>query len=85
MDYRAQLVTLVEVYSKAINRSEATVANSSGRDSQFFVRMRAGKGCGVDTMLGTLQWFSDHWPADTAWPDGVIRPEPATAEPGKAA
>lgn len=85
MDYRAQLVALVEAYAAAIGRSEATVANAIGRDSRFFVRMRAGKGCSVDTMNSVIAWFSDHWPDGLAWPEGIDRPAPAKPAPTEAA
>lgn len=77
MDYRAQLVSLVEAYTAALGRSEATVANAMGRDGRFFIRMREGKGCSVDTLNHVMRWFSDHWPPETAWPDGIDRPQPA--------
>lgn len=80
MDYRAQLVALVGAYKTAVGRSEATIANAMGRDGRFFDRLRAGKGCSVDTLHHVMQWFSDHWPAETPWPEGVPRPTPAAQD-----
>jgi hypothetical protein len=80
MDYRAQLVTLVETYAAAAKRSEARIANLIGRDGRFFQRMRDGRGCSVDTRDGTMQWFSDHWPAELPWPEGIDRPTPVAPE-----
>ena len=54
--------------------SEARVANLAGRDGRFFIRLREGKGCKVDTMLSTIQFFSDNWPANAEWPVTVDRP-----------
>lgn len=76
MEYRTELVRLVEACASAKNLSEARVANLAGRDGQFFNRLRDGKGCSVDTLQHLRQWFSDHWPADAAWPDGIHRPDP---------
>lgn len=78
MDYRAQLIALVDAYSAAISRSEARIANLMGHDGRFFQRMRDGKGCKVDTLHSVLQWFSDYWPDDLAWPEGVDRPKQKT-------
>lgn len=75
MDYREQLISLVESMGKARGLSEARIANLAGCDSRFFVRMREGGGCRVDTMTRVVQFFSDNWPKDTRWPDCIKRPE----------
>jgi hypothetical protein len=85
MDYRASLVLLVETYARATGRSEARIANLAGRDSRFFERMRAGKTCSVDTLHHVLGWFSQNWPGDLAWPEGVARQTAARAESPEAA
>lgn len=40
---------------------------------------------GADIQVGryerVMQWFSDHWPADAEWPDGVARPQTASLVP----
>lgn len=86
MDFRAQLIALVEAYAAAVDRKEATIANLAGRDSRFFARMREGKGCSVDTLNHMLEWFSDHWPEDAPWPEEISRPSPAPSNaPSKSA
>lgn len=74
MDYRQQLLTLARVYRDATGRSEARVATIVHSQGTFFNRIRAGKGCSVDTYLKFKAWFDDNWPADTAWPAQVDRP-----------
>lgn len=79
MDFRAELIRLVECYTAATKRSEARTANLAGRDSRFFARLREGKGCTADTLAHMRQWFSDTWPAGAEWPEGIARPAPTRA------
>ncbi|MCQ8240557.1 hypothetical protein [Rhizosaccharibacter radicis] len=77
MNYRKQLIELAERFAAARKLSEARIANLAGRDGRFFTRMREGKGCKVDTMLSTIQFFSNHWPTDAVWPAEIKRPAPS--------
>ncbi len=75
MDYRSKLLTLAAACSAGSGRSEARIANLAGCDSRFFVRLREGKGCTVDTLERVHRWFSANWPQDAPWPEGIDRPE----------
>lgn len=79
MDYRSELICLAEAMSAATGRSEARIANLARRDGRFFVRLREGSTCSVDTLHTLRQWFSDNWPEGSPWPAGIQRPVPATA------
>lgn len=69
------LIRLVEVFSPHVDRSEATVSNwITGTHARLFSRLRAGHGCSVPTFNKSIQWFSDHWPDDLAWPSDIPRP-----------
>ncbi|WP_323763295.1 MULTISPECIES: hypothetical protein [Roseobacteraceae] len=71
----SNLVTLVDTYRSAVNRSEATVSNKvTGSHARLFQRARANLGCTLKTYTEALQWFSDNWPADLEWPQGIERP-----------
>ncbi|MBP7336895.1 hypothetical protein [Niveispirillum sp.] len=92
MDYRQQLLTLAAVYRGATGRSEARVATIVHSQGTFFNRIRAGKGCSVDTYLKFKEWFAANWPPATLWPQGVDRPgimpdaaDPADTQPADAA
>lgn len=74
MDYRQQLTRLAELYGKARKLSEASIANQIRCNGGFFARLRQGGSCRVDTMHRVLQFFSDNWPSDVSWPDGIDRP-----------
>ena len=79
MNYQNALLSLIEAYSSATGKSEATVANYARQGSRFFQSLRQGARVWPETGELVVQWFSDHWPADADWPDGIIRPEPDPA------
>ena len=54
------------------------------KNPYFFTRLHDGMGCTVKTYSRVLQWFSDHWPPDLAWPTSIPRPKPSKGD-GKAA
>ncbi len=56
-------------------RKEATVSNWCVGHARLFQRMRAQKGCTVETLHNVLQWFSDNWPAELEWPTDIQRPK----------
>lgn len=74
MDYRQQLTRLAELYGAKRKLSEASIANQIRCNGGFFARLRAGGSCRVDTMHRVIQFFSDRWPPDLAWPDEIDRP-----------
>lgn len=78
-ELRANLVTLATAYGVAMKMEMATVAQRALGDWRFFQRLED-----KDTASFTIRkydaavaWFSARWPADTAWPDGVARPDVA--------
>lgn len=75
MDYRAQLIELVESMATATHLSEARLANLAGCGSRFFTRLRNGGGCRVDTLVRVIQFFSDNWPDKCEWPASIKRPD----------
>lgn len=81
MDYRGHLLSLAEAYAAATKRSLARVSTLVRNDGKFFDKLKEGKDCTMGTYQSSLQWFSDNWPTDTAWPEGVPRPArvPASA------
>ena len=48
----------------------------------FFTELRDGnRTCRLTTFERALGWFSDHWPHDLDWPEGIQRPEPSPDSP----
>ena len=71
------LVTLGEAYGKHNSYTLSTVSTYAAQSGSFLGRIAAGKWCHIKTYNRALQWFSDNWPADLAWPSDVPRPAPA--------
>lgn len=68
------LVRLAETYAGHHSLSLSTVSTYARNDGKFFDRLRSGAGCTLKTAAAVLQWFSDHWPEDLAWPQEIARP-----------
>jgi len=45
-----------------------------GKGDFFKNLMKPNGDCRTRTASRLLQWFSDHWPADLEWPEGIPRP-----------
>ena len=73
-DTYKHLLTLAETLSSGINLAEATISNRAVGRATLFHRLRAQKGCTVDTAIQAFDWFADNWPDDLEWPDSVPRP-----------
>ena len=86
MDSRTRLLTVARAYSEATGRSMARVATLIHDKGALFKKLEAGRNCTIDTYDKAMRWFSEHWPAETPWPDDIARPESAaTAASGEAA
>ena len=83
MHYRRALLTLSNQYAARVDRKPATISNWIVGHARLFRRLEDDKGCTVETYNRTLQWFSDHWPADLPWPADIQRP--AISKPVKRA
>lgn len=79
MDIKATLLRTASAFCAASGMSKARLATLMANDGKFLRRVEAGGGFTVATFERSMQWLSDHWPVDTAWPAGVSRPQPAVA------
>jgi hypothetical protein len=70
------LLRLSDVYSVAVGAAEKTVSYRVFSDSKKFTALRSGADIGVNRFNLALRWFSDNWPENTLWPEGICRPEP---------
>lgn len=73
MEWRTELLTLVETFCAATGKSESRVATLAANGGMFFTRIREGGGCNVDNFLKVKRWFAENWPEDTPWPEGVSK------------
>lgn len=78
---RLRLSATCAAYVEATDVSRAKVGSLILNDNTFFRRVLEDRqGFTVRIYDRVMQWFSDHWPADAAWPADVPRPAPAVTE-----
>lgn len=85
IDSRQPLLTVARAYSDASGRSLARVSHLIHNSSVLFKKLEEGGTCTLDTYDKAMRWFSDNWPAELPWPDGIVRPAPRTATASEAA
>ena len=77
----ATLVTLATGYAGWRGVSLWRVGHLAANRGSFFVDLKEGRRhCQTDTYSRVLQWFSDQWPDELAWPAEAPRPEPSVAQ-----
>lgn len=69
------LLKLCDTYAAWRGVTHWRVSVLVGCGGGFFARLRSGKGCTVRTAQRVVEWFSENWPDDLPWPEGVPRPE----------
>jgi len=77
----AQLVELMTAYAEAANVPLSTASKRAAGTASTIARLRSGGGITDRRYVAIVQWFSDHWPEDAPWPDGIHRPSPSPALP----
>jgi hypothetical protein len=78
-----QIVAFMKVidgYCAAAGLAEATVSTRVFNDGKRITEVRAGADIGMRRVEKAIQWFSDNWPENTPWPEGVYRPVPTILE-----
>lgn len=69
------LLTVAQAYAEAENIDLSTVSGRALGDSKKLPMIKEdGRDIQVRRLEKTMQWFSDHWPANTKWPKGIARP-----------
>jgi hypothetical protein len=74
MNLRRHLLSLLEAYAKARDLAPSYVATQVFGSGTMYRRLVDGSDITVGRLEGAVQWFSNNWPADTAWPEGLPRP-----------
>lgn len=77
----ANLVKLAQVFAEANGIKISTVSQYASGQGMFFQRLKAGADVTHGRSMRVLQWFSDNWPVDLAWPADIPRPDPAPDSP----
>jgi hypothetical protein len=85
---RLNLMQCADTYALAKGMKLSTLARLAAGDWRFFTSVKSGdKTFTARKYDEVMQWFSDHWPADLAWPSEVDRPSisaPSLAPEGEA-
>lgn len=69
------VIRLGRAYARFRGLALSTVGRLAGGQGAFFQRVAAGR-VTIRRVDRSVQWFSDHWPAELAWPGDLVRPEP---------
>ena len=86
MTHREVLLTLFECYCRRAKLSQARVSTLVFNHGGRIARIRAGRDFTVGSYERALRWFSDQWPEELSWPEGIPRPSRAgQAAEGEAA
>ena len=84
MDKR-NISCLFRLYAQNLGLSTSRVSFLVVGYGTFYKRLESGCSCTLKTYNRVLQWLSDHWPVDLAWPADILRPPPAEDSPYAAA
>lgn len=81
MTFSRKLVRLTDAYCASRGVSAATVSGIIFKNSRTIPRVKAGGDLATRSYERAVQWFSDNWPTDQAWPADVERrPTPEHAQ-----
>lgn len=68
------LLSVAREYARAEALDLSTVSWRALGDTKKLPAIEQGRDIQVRRLEKTMQWFSDNWPANAAWPIGVARP-----------
>jgi hypothetical protein len=75
------LVALADTFCAATGQSRAFVSKAiHGRGGQIDDLASGKRDITTRLAEGSLQWFSDNWPADLPWPVHIDRPSPRSSQ-----
>lgn len=77
---RDQLICISDSYCHAIGLSRSRVSTMIFNGGHVIDRIANGGDLATGNFERAMRWFSDNWPVDTAWPEGIARPAPRPEE-----
>lgn len=81
MTFTDRLICVSRAYASALGLSLKTTSSRAFDESKLLDLLVTGTATVTLSRADrAIQWFSDHWPDDAAWPDGIDRPAPSMAE-----
>jgi hypothetical protein len=70
----AHLLSLTDRFLAATSIKEVTLSHRVFGDSKKLAAIRNGADITLGRFNSAIEWFSDNWPDDASWPEGVSRP-----------
>ncbi len=70
------ILDVAKAYSQHVGLSLSTLSLYATDDGKFLGRLADGKSCTLKRANEIMRWFSDNWPGDLNWPEGIRRPAP---------
>lgn len=70
----ADLLVLARAYAAAENVGFTTISSRVFNDGKKLDAIASGADIYSGRLNRAFQWFSDNWPADLPWPEGLARP-----------
>ena len=80
--YSENLLRLAHMFSSAAGKTLSTIGTYAAGHGAFFSRLESGHDITTKRAAKVICWFSNHWPADLAWPPDIPRPTPSPDSEG---
>ncbi|HEV7251475.1 MAG TPA: hypothetical protein VGN93_31240 [Shinella sp.] len=80
MTLRENLISVADSYCSLTGLSKARVSTLVLSGGRRLAVIEAGGDIGTEGYERAMQWFSDRWPEEAEWPEGIPRPERSIAE-----
>jgi hypothetical protein len=82
MKLRDQLILTADAYCRETGMSRSRLSTILLSGGKRLDMIEGGGDIGTERFESAMRWLSDNWPADTAWPNEVVRPDvlPEAAE-----
>jgi hypothetical protein len=75
------LIHVCHEYERISGLSRASIGRYVFGSARRLDEFDAGADVSTRTFCRAMQWFSDHWPVDKAWPQAIERPSPTPRAP----
>lgn len=73
---REKFILVFDTYVAGSGIAESTLSDRLLKSGSRFKRIRESSDISTGTYERVMQWLSDNWPDNAAWPEGVDRPQP---------
>ena len=77
MKLKDSLLLVASTFATARGLSPSRVSTLAFGDGKIISRLTSGSDLTTGRFESGMDWFSENWPADEPWPEGVVRPSEA--------